>query len=90
MRFCIPIGQQLLKLLISKWKMFFLKKSGEFPASFNLFSSFHTVDIKLVNKQMFNINFVDDWSWTKDLCYWKQPLYQLSRNKLLPHQYFIQ
>ena len=29
---------------------------------------------------MFNINFANDWSWTADLWYRKQPLYQLSHN----------
>ena len=29
---------------------------------------------------MFKINFADDWSRTADLCYCKQPLYQLIHN----------
>ena len=31
---------------------------------------------------MFNINFADDWSQTVDLWYCKQPLYQLSHNRM--------
>ena len=37
---------------------------------------FNTVD----SKQMFNINFANDWIQTADLWHWKQPLYQLSHN----------
>ena len=29
---------------------------------------------------MFNMNFDNDWIWTADLWYWKQPLYHLSHN----------
>ena len=31
-------------------------------------------------KQMYNINFADDWSRTADLWYGKRPLYHLSHN----------
>ena len=31
-------------------------------------------------KQMFNLNFANDWIQTADHWYWKQPLYQLSHN----------
>ena len=34
---------------------------------------------------MFNIIFVNDWSWTADLCYWKQLLYQFSHNHFFPN-----
>ena len=43
---------------------------------FLYFRLFNTVD----SKQMFNINFADDWIRTVDLWYWKRPLYQLSHN----------
>ena len=39
---------------------------------FCLFNTFN-------RKQMFNINFADDWIRTADLWYWKQLLYQLSQ-----------
>ena len=34
----------------------------------------------IINKQMFNITFADDWSRTADLWYQKRLLYQLSHN----------
>ena len=43
---------------------------------FLYFCLFNTVDCK----QMFNINFEDDWIRTTDLWCRKQPLYQLSHN----------
>ena len=44
------------------------------------FRLFNTVDNKLVNKEMLNIKFADDWSQIADLWYQKRPLYQLSHN----------
>ena len=38
------------------------------------FLLFNTVDIKLVYKKMFNINFADDWSRNSVLWYCKKPL----------------
>ena len=32
------------------------------------------------NKQMFDINFANDWIWTADLWCWNWPLYRLSHN----------
>ena len=43
---------------------------------FLYFRFFNTVDCK----QMFNINFADDWIQTAHLGYCKQPLYQVSHN----------
>ena len=43
------------------------------------FRLFKTVD----SKQMFNINFADDWIRSADLWYRKRPLYQLSQNHML-------
>ena len=40
------------------------------------FCLFNAVD----SKQMFNINFANDWIWTSDLWYLWQPLSQLSHN----------
>ena len=40
-----------------------------------------------INKQMFNVNFADDWSRTEDLWYWKRPLYQLSHNHFPKNTY---
>ena len=53
----------------------FFKKVGHSRPLFIYFRLFSTV-----NKQMFNINFANDWSRTIDLWYWKWPLYQLSHN----------
>ena len=43
-------------------KKLFLKKVGHSWPLFTYFSLFNTVDNKQVNKQMFNINFADDWT----------------------------
>ena len=55
----------------------FFKKEGH---SRPLFIYFVFSIQLIINKQMFNINFANDWSWTADLWYRKQPLYQLSHN----------
>ena len=41
---------------------------------------FSSIQDCVESKQMFNINFADDWIQTADLWFWKQPLYQLSPN----------
>ena len=51
-----------------------LKSVGHSSPLFIYFRHFKTVD----SKQMFNLIFVDDWIWTADLRFQKQPLYQLS------------
>ena len=57
---------------VFEMSQFFLKMGHSRP----LFCLFNTVD----SKQMFNINFANDWIQTADLWYQKQLLYQLSHN----------
>ena len=59
---------------------FFFKKEGHSRPLLIYFLLFNTVDNELEDKQMFNINFADDWSQTEVLWYRNQPLYQLSHN----------
>ena len=49
---------------------------GHSLSLFHYFRLFNTVG----SKQMFNINFADDWIWTMDLWFQKRLLYQLSHN----------
>ena len=54
--------------------LFFEKKWAISGLFFLYFLLFNTVD----RKQMFNINFADDWIRIADLWFCKQPLYQMS------------
>ena len=56
-------------------------KNGQF-LTFCFFRLFNTVH----GKQMFNINFADDWIRTTDLWCQKQPLYQLNHSGLFAIQ----
>ena len=68
------------------WWTVILLKVGHSRPLFIYFCLFNTVDSKQVN--IFNINFADDWIWTADLWYWKQPLYQLSHNHF-PNRHIV-
>ena len=60
-----------MKICSFQTKYFFLKKVGQSRPLFIYFLRFNTVDNKQVNKQMFNLNFADNWSGTADLWYQK-------------------
>ena len=65
------------------WAFLCFLKVGHSRPLYIYFRLFNIVDNKQVNKQMFNINFADGWSWTTGLLYRKQPFYQLSHNHFL-------
>ena len=56
--------------------MLFIQKVGHSRPPFIYFRLLNTAD----SKQVFNINFANDWIRTMDLWYQKRPLYQLSHN----------
>ena len=76
---CDPLLRDLLNAFVRKryrlLQSVFTYKKWDIPGLFFFFFRlFNTVD----SKQMFNINFADDWIRSADLWYWKRPLYQLS------------
>ena len=65
-------------ILLNKKGIFFIKMGHSRPL-FLYLRLFNTVE----SKQMFILNFADDWIRTEDLWYFKCPLYQLSHTTAL-------